>query len=82
MKELGLALVGGGIVSTFYGWVGRRLRRMWPELDPGNRQLSTVEYVQAIRQRAMIRQGPFFWWLGVVCIVTGVISFLVGWIIG
>ena len=78
MASVGGLMIAMGLAAYFYGWIGRLVAHRWRELDPGDQRLSAAGRFQLYRQRAMMRQGPRWRWIGVAVTGLGVILLLVG----
>jgi hypothetical protein len=75
---LGVVLIGGGIGSYFYGWIGRAVERKWARLDPGSRSLTRAQQFALGRQRAVMRQGLFFRRVGAASLLIGIALVVLG----
>jgi hypothetical protein len=76
--RLGLILMGAGIGSYLWGWIGKEVIRQWDQLDPGAQPLTRSDRLALSRQWVVRRQAPVFRRLGVVVVVIGVVLVSIG----
>jgi hypothetical protein len=76
--RLGLALIGGGIGSYLWGWIGKEVTRQWDQLDPGAYPLTRSHRLALERQQVVRRQAPVFRRLGLLAVVIGIALVSVG----
>ena len=70
--RVGLILIGAGIGSYLWGWIGKEVIRQWDQLDPGAQPPTRSDRLALSRQRVVRRQAPVFRRLGLILIVIGV----------
>jgi hypothetical protein len=70
--RVGLILIGAGIGSYLWGWIGKEVVRQWDQLDPGAQPPTRSDRLALSRQRVVRRQAPVFRRLGLILVVIGV----------
>jgi hypothetical protein len=70
--RVGLILMGAGIGSYLWGWIGKEVIRQWDQLDPGAQPPTRSDRLALSRQRVVRRQAPVFRRLGLILVVIGV----------
>jgi hypothetical protein len=70
--RVGLILIGAGIGSYLWGWIGKEVIRQWDQLDPGAQPPTRSDRLALSRQRVVRRQAPVFRRLGLILVVIGV----------
>jgi len=71
LTEGGVTLIGGGIATMFMGFIGWSVRRRWARLDPGDVALTPAQQFALARQKAIVKQGPWFLRAGVLAVAAG-----------
>jgi hypothetical protein len=70
--RVGLILIGAGVGSYLWGWIGKEVIRQWDQLDPGAQPPTRSDRLALSRQRVVRRQAPVFRRLGLILVVIGV----------
>ena len=76
--RIGLMLIGCGIGSYLWGWIGKEVIRQWDQLDPGAQPPTRSDRLALSRQQVVRRQAPVFRRLGLIVVVIGVVLVAIG----
>ena len=76
--RVGLTLIGAGIGSYLWGWIGKEVIRQWDQLDPGAQPPTRSDRLALSRQRVVRRQAPVFRRFGLILVVVGVALVTIG----
>jgi hypothetical protein len=76
--RVGLTLMGAGIGSYLWGWIGKEVIRQWDQLDPGAQPPTRSDRLALSRQRVVRRQAPVFRRFGLILVVVGVALVTIG----
>ncbi|MDP9334206.1 MAG: hypothetical protein M3Q30_12990 [Actinomycetota bacterium] len=76
--RVGLILIGAGIGSYLWGWIGKEVVRQWDQLDPGAQPPTRSDRLALSRQQVVRRQAPVFRRLGLILVVIGVALVTIG----
>ena len=76
--RVGLTLIGAGIGSYLWGWIGKEVIRQWDQLDPGAQPPTRSDRLALSRQRVVRRQAPVFRRFGLILVMVGVALVTIG----
>ena len=78
MTDWGVILAASGIGLTLLGLSGYLVRRRWDRLDPGDVALTPAQQFALGRQKAIMRQGPWFVSAGLAMVGIGGVLVIIG----